>query len=117
MRMLLVLLIAVALVCGCTGGGTKTTTTEPASDIAMQKCTNDGGGITRSSGTSGTVYCLFIDGTVCEIQSYYQNACAKGDCPRTCLNSGTQDEGWYDCKGNLILWDKCQGETSKKTSC
>jgi len=119
-RMVLALTV-MALICGCASNqnttGNATTASLEGDNPASLKCVQDGGGLQKSSGDQNTVYCIFADGTVCNEWGYYNSSCKKGECKRTCQNIGTLEEGWYDCKGNLILWDKCNGETPLKTSC
>jgi len=80
---------------------------------ASQKCVHDGGQDKMVYGPDGQhELCLFSDGSVCEQSAYFQGTCAKGACIRKCDAIGTRSEGWYDCNGKLLFWDKCSNETA-----
>jgi|GEM_PF-4691440 len=81
---------------------------------AYLKCINDGGQDKIVYGANGQVeLCLFSDGSACEQGAYYAGKCLKGECIRTCGAIGTRSEGWYDCNGKLLFWDKCSNETAQ----
>jgi len=82
---------------------------------ASVKCVNDGGSDKILYDSNGNQYglCLFPDGSVCEEWAYYNGKCSKGACMRKCGDIGTRSEGWYDCNGKLLFWDKCANESVK----
>lgn len=116
-KKLAVVVLAALIVSGCINTPLQTTQNTTQSDPAADKCKAEGGGMDRPQGPGGPSFCLFLDGTACEQSAYLNGQCKKGDCVRTCKNTGTASEGWYDCNNKLIQYDQCNGETNKKTSC
>jgi putative hemolysin len=112
---LMVIFLAGLFLFGCqakqasTGNSQNTMATENPASI---KCIADGGADKILYASDGSQYglCLFNDGTVCEEWAYYRGTCKQGECARTCGAIGSRSEGWYDCHGNLLFWDKCAGE-------
>jgi putative hemolysin len=97
---------------GC--ANTPSSSTVASDNPASLKCAVDGGFDKPLYGPDGKQYalCLFTDGTVCEQKAFYEGKCQKGQCARTCQYIGSRNEGWYDCNGKLLFWDKCQNETA-----
>jgi len=82
-------------------------------DPAYLKCVADGGQDKLVGGPDALALCLFPDGSVCEEWAYYNGSCAKGACMRGCEYVGSRSEGWYDCNGRLLFWDRCGNETAQ----
>ena len=75
---------------------------------ATEKCINDGGKLILVKSSKGEYgVCSFSDGSLCEEWDYYKGKCKTGDCQKKCDKIGTEEEGWYDCNGSLLLKETC----------
>lgn len=89
-------------------GKTTTTVTAGLSNPASVKCIEDGGRLEMDPHAGGQRgICLFPDGSVCDEWAYFRGECMKGGCMKKCGAVGSRSEGWYDCNGELLYWDKC----------
>jgi putative hemolysin len=78
---------------------------------ASVKCEQDDGELKILDREEGQVgYCFFTDGSVCEEWAYFRGECAQGACQKKCDAIGSRSEGWYDCNGELLYWDRCSGD-------
>ncbi len=109
LRLIFIFLPIMLTVCGPgSQKGSKSLKELSMENPASKKCITEGGRLQIVSSREGDYgVCIFKDGSVCEEWEYFRRSCKKGDCLKKCMKPDQGDEGWYDCRGLLLIKENC----------